>query len=252
MINNILILAAGRGLRLHPLTIDKPKPLLEIDSRGTTILDRLLWQCRSLLPEVPVYINVGFRAETILLHFRDTPHKFRPTFLYEPDILGPAATLVQFSKNNRGRTLVIYGDLILSSEGFSKFVRFAKSTESQIIVCHYRERFKARSEVISLKPKNTMEKIIEHSSFEVPFDSETEELIQVSSGLFLIHLSNVTDFKALRGESLSPRLLNFINSDVMSVYLWEDWRFAIDSLTNLHQAKLKIALPGEREKPFTM
>ena len=245
MIDNILILTAGRGVRLHPLTIDKPKPLLEIDSKGTTILDRLLWQCRNLLPEVPVYINVGFHAEKILLHFRDTPHKFRPSFLYEPDILGPAATLVQFSKINRGRTLVIYGDLILSSEGFSKFVRFAKSTKSQIIVCHYRERFKARSEVISSKPQNTMEKIIEHSSFEVPFDSETDELIQVSSGLFLIHLSTVANFKALPGESLSPRLLNFINSDLMNIYLWEEWRFAIDSIANLHQAKLKIALTGE-------
>jgi len=248
MINNILILAAGRGVRLHPLTIDKPKPLLEIDSKGTTILDRLLSQCRSLLPEVPVYINVGFRAEKILLHFRDTPHKFRPSFLYEPDILGPAETLVQFSKFNRGQTLVIYGDLILSYQGFSNFVRFAKSTESQVIVCHHRGRFKARSEVISSKHQNIMEKIVEHSSFEVSFNSQPNELIQVSSGLFLIHLSTVAEFKALPGESLSPRLLNFINSDAMNVYLWEDWRFAIDSIANLHQAKLKIA--GEQEETF--
>jgi len=250
MINNILILAAGRGVRLHPLTIDKPKPLLEIDSKGTTILDRLLWQCRSLLPEVPVYINVGFHAEKILLHFRDTPHKFRPSFLYEPDILGPAATLVQFSRINSGRTLVIYGDLILSYEGFSNFARFAKSSESQVIVCHHRERFKARSEVISSKHQNMMETILEHSSFEVPFYSGANEIIQVSSGLFLIHLSTVTEFKALPGESLSPRLLNFINFDAMNVYLWHDWRFAIDSIINLHKAKLKIASLGEQEAAF--
>lgn len=245
MIDNILILAAGRGVRLHPLTKDKPKPLLEINSKGTTILDRLLWQCRRLFPEVPVYINVGFHAEKILLHFRDTPHKFRPTFLYEPDILGPAATLVQFSRFNSGRTLVIYGDLILSYEGFSNFARFVKMTESQVIVCHHRERFKARSEVISSKHQNIMEKILEYSSFEVPFNAGTNELIQVSSGLFLINLSAVTEFKALPGESLSPRLLNFINSDAMSIYLWEHWRFAIDSIINLHKAKLRIALAGE-------
>ena len=41
-----IILAAGRGTRLYPITLNKPKGLLEIGDE--TILDRLIYQLKKL------------------------------------------------------------------------------------------------------------------------------------------------------------------------------------------------------------
>ncbi len=239
MISNILILAAGEGVRLLPLTSDNPKPLLEIDGENTTILDRLIQQCRKYLPGIPVKINIGFSAEKILFHFRETFYMDRPIFLYEKDILGPAQTLVQLSRIDNGKTLVIHGDLVLSDEGFYRFVEFAKTAKSQVIVCHERPRSQARSEVICSLNQRKMEEIIEYSSKNNQLDLNTKVL--VSSGIFIIDLSKVLGFNAEAKQSLSPDLLNFINHEKMDVYLWSEWRYAIDSIATLEEVRLKLS-----------
>ena len=239
MISNILILAAGKGVRLLPLTSDNPKPLLEIDDENTAILDRLIKQCRKYLPGISVKINIGFCAEKILFHFRETFCMDRPIFLYEKDILGPAQTLVQLSRIDKGKTLVIHGDLVLSDEGFCRFAEFAKTAKSQVIVCHERPRSQARSEVICTPDRRKMEKIIEYPPKSNPVDSNTKVL--VSSGIFIIDLSKVSSFNAEAKQSLSPDLLNFINQEKMDVYLWSEWRYAIDSIATLEEVRLKLS-----------
>jgi len=247
MIDSILILAAGRGARLLPLTIDTPKPLLEIDAKNLTILDRIIHQCRSFLPGVPVNINIGYYAEKVLLHWKEKAHQSRPSFLYEKEILGPAETLVQYSTIEKGRTLVMHGDLVVSNNGFDKFTEFANNRHSQIIVCHERFRSRARSEVVTTQKRERMECIIEFTGNESEKNKgvESNRSVLVSSGIFVIDLAKVTRFKAERNESLSPRLLNFINSEAMDIYLWNEWRFAIDSLSTLNEARMKIILERE-------
>jgi NDP-sugar pyrophosphorylase family protein len=238
MISNILILAAGEGTRLRPLTSENPKPLLELDDNKTTILDRLIGQCRKFLPGIPLHINIGFCAEEILFHFKEVPYIDRPIFLYEKEILGPAQTLVQFSKIEHGMTLVIHGDLVLSDQGFSKFVKYIANSVSQVIVCHERPRFQARSEVIRSLNKKKMSSIKEFSQEEY---SNSNRNVLVSSGIFVVDLAKVSTFKAEPKLSLSPDLLNFINDEEMDVYVWVDWRYAIDSLAILQEARFRVS-----------
>jgi len=186
-----------------------------------------------------IKINIGFCAEKILFHFRETFYMDRPIFLYEKDILGPAQTLVQLSRIDNGKTLVIHGDLVLSDEGFYRFVEFAKRAKSQVIVCHERPRSQARSEVICSLNQRKMEKIIEYSSKNNQLDLNTKVL--VSSGIFIIDLSKVSGFNAEAKQSLSPDLLNFINYEKMDVYLWSEWRYAIDSIATLEEVRLKLS-----------
>ena len=241
MISSILILAAGKGVRLLPLTSENPKPLLELEPNKTTILDRIISQCRKYLPDIPVYVNIGFCAEKILFHFKGISYLDRPIFLYEKEILGPARTLVQLSGITNGKTLVIHGDLVLSDEGFCKFVNFARTSESQVIVCHERPKSQARSEVIRSLDQQKMEKITEFSYKEKEIQSKSNSNVLVSSGIFIIDVSRVSRFKAVPEQSLSPDLLNFVNYEKMQIYLWQDWRFSIDSLAILQEARLKLS-----------
>lgn len=63
-----LILAAGRGTRLYPLTINKPKSLLKIGSR--TVLGRLVDQFKNMMIS-EITIVVGFKKEMIIEEFKN-------------------------------------------------------------------------------------------------------------------------------------------------------------------------------------
>ena len=64
-----IILAAGKGTRLYPTTLNKPKGLLEIGNE--TILDRLVRQFRDSGVN-DILIVVGYQKEVIINHFGDS------------------------------------------------------------------------------------------------------------------------------------------------------------------------------------
>jgi glucose-1-phosphate thymidylyltransferase len=68
-----IVLAAGYATRLYPLTLDKPKPLLEIG--GRPILERLLERLAPIqaLEHVYVVTNAKFAAQ-----FREFAHAWQP------------------------------------------------------------------------------------------------------------------------------------------------------------------------------
>jgi len=64
-----IILAAGKGTRLHPLTLEMPKGLLQIGNE--TILDRLVSQFHECGIK-DILIVVGHQKEIIMQHFGDS------------------------------------------------------------------------------------------------------------------------------------------------------------------------------------
>ena len=64
---NAMILAAGLGLRMRPLTNVTPKPLLEVD--GITMLDRMLAHLKEGGIKT-IVINTHYMAEKVATHFR--------------------------------------------------------------------------------------------------------------------------------------------------------------------------------------
>ena len=61
-----IILAAGRGTRLYPITLNKPKGLLEVGDE--TILDRLVRQFKSSGIK-DILMVVGYQKEHLMNHF---------------------------------------------------------------------------------------------------------------------------------------------------------------------------------------
>lgn len=86
-----MLLAAGFGTRLRPLTNDLPKPLLPL--WNTTLLDRAFahirrWGVREAL------VNLHHGADRILDHVRaHPPPGLRIAFSFEPEILGTGGAL---------------------------------------------------------------------------------------------------------------------------------------------------------------
>ena len=86
-----MVLAAGLGTRLRPLTATLPKPLVEIN--GRTLLDHVI-DCLALVGVERVVVNVHYKAELIVeqLAGRDHPHI---EISKEPQLLGTGGGVLQ-------------------------------------------------------------------------------------------------------------------------------------------------------------
>jgi mannose-1-phosphate guanylyltransferase len=85
-----LLLAAGFGTRLRPLTDQVPKCLVPIG--GEALLG--IWLERlSSYHCGPFLINTHYKAEAVASFIAAGPHRDRVTLAHEPELLGTAATL---------------------------------------------------------------------------------------------------------------------------------------------------------------
>jgi mannose-1-phosphate guanylyltransferase/phosphomannomutase len=105
-----IVLAAGEGTRLRPLTLDRPKPMVPLAGRPA-----LEWVLRWLrhYGVGEVYINLHYRPEAIRDYFGDGASLgLRITYNEEREILGTAGGAAQFCDRVAGVVLVCYGDVL--------------------------------------------------------------------------------------------------------------------------------------------
>lgn len=129
-----VILAAGVGSRLRPLTADLPKCLLPIGPRAETILDMMLAQLTAL--GVPhIYIVTGFQSEKISRHVSDRWASTVIETIYNPDFdcMNNARSLLSTRSSLEGRSFVKFdADLVLQKDVLPRL--FASATPSTIVL----------------------------------------------------------------------------------------------------------------------
>lgn len=79
-----MVLAAGLGKRMRPLTATRPKPLVEV--AGKPLLDHVLERLRAAGVE-KVVVNVHYLAEAIEAHLKKNPHGLDVTVSDERSLL---------------------------------------------------------------------------------------------------------------------------------------------------------------------
>ena|SRR3990167_103052 len=85
-----IILTAGLGTRLWPLTKSKPKPMIEVG--GKPVLEHLV----DHLNHFGIYeiiVNLHYLPEVIMKHFGE-----RLLYSYEPKLLGEEGTIISLSR----------------------------------------------------------------------------------------------------------------------------------------------------------
>lgn len=80
---NLIILAAGIGRRLYPLTKDKPKSLLDLGN-GDTLLDKQLEIAAQHEEIDKVYVISGYRTEQIEERLEEHKHKLDVDVIFNP------------------------------------------------------------------------------------------------------------------------------------------------------------------------
>lgn len=102
---NVLILAAGLGTRLRPLTSDVPKPLVPVVD--ASILEQQAAKARSL-GDVRLHANAHYLAEQVIAEGKRLGFE---KVWHEPELLGTAGPLKRiYNEGYRGGLLVMNGD----------------------------------------------------------------------------------------------------------------------------------------------
>jgi len=107
-----VILAAGKSTRLYPLTLEKPKPLIEV--AGAPLIKHIL----SVLPDsiTEVIVVVGYKGDMLLEHCGDEYCGKKMKYVWQHEALGTAHALEQAKDLLHDSFLLMYSDDVIDKE----------------------------------------------------------------------------------------------------------------------------------------
>lgn len=123
MNTNVVIMAGGRGLRLHPLTLTQPKPLLRVGNKPIleTIIDKFIAQ-----GFLRFILCVNYKAELIQRYFGDGSEKgCTITYIHENEFLGTAGALRFYKPMNQ--PFIVHNADIIADIDFNDLMRAHKA-----------------------------------------------------------------------------------------------------------------------------
>jgi len=118
-ISTAVVLAAGEGTRLRPLTRNRPKPMLPAANQPILqhVLDALV---ESGIDRIVVV--VGYRRERVQEHFGSRYRSARLEYVVQEKQLGSGHALLQARSVADGPLVVVNGDQLVDSEAVSRVV----------------------------------------------------------------------------------------------------------------------------------
>ena len=106
-----LILAAGTGSRLHPITLKHPKTLFSLDSR-TTILKRMVSLIQKLDPQGEIVVICGFQHRLLQESVSGVTWICNPFY----EVTNSIASLWFARKYLSGEVTILNGDIVMSEQ----------------------------------------------------------------------------------------------------------------------------------------
>jgi len=107
-----VVLAAGQGTRLRPLTEEKPKGLVEVD--GRPILTHCFEKLAALGAE-ELLVVVGYRADDIIEHYGEEFRGIPITYTKQDEQLGLAHALNTVEEHVEGEFMLMLGDNVFEA-----------------------------------------------------------------------------------------------------------------------------------------
>ena len=239
MIENALILAAGKGTRMWPLTENIPKPLLSIC--GLPIIERQIQELKKVGVK-KLYILIGYQMKELSDYLGKTKFGIDIEYIIQEEQKGTGHAVNQAKNIIQGNFYCINGDLIIDSENL--------------------ERLKEKENYLTMMVTN----VKDGSNFGV-IESRNGRLVSINekgisgestinAGLFLFNekifdaIDNIE--KSIRGEYELTDALQDISNDIHILEyqgFWKDIGTPWDLITanEKYMHKLKNQIKGTIE-----
>ncbi len=191
-----VILAAGKGTRLNPITSLRPKPMIPIG--GKPLLEHAILNLRDVGVQ-EILIIVGYKEEIIKNYFGDGLSKFNVKIEYATQLehLGTAHA-VGFARDFVGTDdfFLMYGDLLTDPQVFKEVSKIYKKSSCEGIISLFEASNPQEYGIISLNKEAYVEKITEKPSVDLNLGNLANAGIFIFSPLI---------FKAIELTELSIR-----------------------------------------------
>ena len=223
-----VILAAGKGTRLNPITSTIPKPLIPIG--GKPLLEYSILSLKEV-GITEILIIVGYRENNIKDYFGDGLNNFnvKIDYISQAEHLGTAHA-VGFAKEFVGEDnfLLMYGDLLTDPKVYKEIITIYEKNPNEGIISLFEVNHPQEYGIISLDSDGYVEKITEKPSVDLNLGT------LANAGIFIF---KSTIFKAIELTELSIRneyeftdsmqiLINQLNGKikgfVIKDYFWSD------------------------------
>jgi bifunctional UDP-N-acetylglucosamine pyrophosphorylase/glucosamine-1-phosphate N-acetyltransferase len=219
-----VILAAGKSTRLYPLTLEKPKPLIEV--AGKPLIKHIL----SILPEsvTEVIVVIGYKGEMIKEYCGNECCGKKMKYVWQHEALGTAHALEQAKDLLHDSFLLMYSDDVIDKESV---LRALKHKSCLLAFEHPDPRAFG---VIELKDDGTLKSIIEKP--------ENPPTNLVSAAGLVLHTDIFKYYGAWpEGEEKHiPHVLNrYVKDHPVHIEKLLSW-LPINSLEQLKKAELKL------------
>ena len=237
-----LILAAGEGSRLRPLTEHVPKPMLEI--AGRPILEhnvRLL--ARHGIHDI--VINLHHHPEVVIDYFRDgAQFGVAISYSYEPELLGTAGGLNPIRASLTSTFLVLYGDN-LSTCNIGNLLAVHERSAAVATVALFEREDVAASGIVGLDRDDRITRFLEKPRPEAVFSHWVNAgiLALEPSALEAIPRAGFSDF----GRDVLPKLL--ASGGKISGYRMTEELWWIDSLSDYERTRSALRVTVLEDSP---
>lgn len=198
-----LILCAGEGIRLRPLTLTRPKPMLPL--AGRPLLEHLVAYLRHH-GICDIAINLHYLPQVITAHFGDgTRFGVRITYSHEERLLGSAGAARRLEPYfSHQPFLVLYGD-VLTDTPLEPLLAHHAAMRAALTMALYRVPDPWRAGIVELDGAGRVVRFVEKPAPGEVFSDLANAGIYVVSPevLDLVPPATPYDF----GHDLIPRLL---------------------------------------------
>jgi len=223
-----VILAAGKGKRLMPITSSRPKPMIPL--AGKPLLEYTILALKNAgISEI--LLIVGYKEEDIRKYFSDGQDKFNVNIEYisQEKQLGTGHA-VSYAKDFVKDTpfLLMYGDLITDPKIFKDILERFNETKIEGLITLLKVNNPQDYGIISLNSDDFVEKITEKPSPELNLGNLANAGIYIFNPIIFKAIEKTE--KSIRGEyeftdsmeilinQLNGKILGYIIKD----YFWSD------------------------------
>jgi NDP-sugar pyrophosphorylase family protein len=186
-----VILAAGEGRRMLPLTLETPKPLILVS--GKTILERII----EVLPEevTELILVVGYKAELIQDYFGEEYKGRKITYVPQDAPKGTYHALSLTKELLSGKFLLLNADDVHGPDAFIEAMKYPLA----LLAAHHENPTKFG--VVSMNDDGTLKGIVEKP------DSSEETLVSTGAMVLDERVFSYEVLPAPNGEFYLPEAL---------------------------------------------
>ena len=228
---NAILLCAGLGRRLAPLTNFVPKPLIKIDKK-ITLLDYWIYKLVEEFKVEKILINVHYKSNLIKNYINQNKYKNKIIVKFEKKILGTGGSFIKnlnFFDNKHG--LLVHSDNICEENlaNFKKFCLTNMCNKINLGLLAFKTSDKKNSGMLEVKKKKLI------NFFE---KNPKAPGVWANGGIFFI---NKNYYNKLINKSYFDFSKEVINENIHKAIVYKTNKFFLDigTIKNLRKYKLK-------------